>query len=125
MNNVRTPAKFLHCFQYTTCIEDSTTVVVIVFYTIFVRCLQTILEIVIVVDEIYLHACGLNRSNFYNKGVISIIDDQVHTGEANYFMQLISALVNVSPFRHKCPDFTAFFLYCLWKVSTYIGHFGF
>ena len=63
------------------------------------------------------------EATFIIKGVVSIIDNQVHTGEANHFVQLISALVNVSPFGHKSSDFTAFFLYRLWKVSTYIGHF--
>ena len=56
---------------------------------------------------------------------VYFIDNQVHTGEANHFVQLVPALVNVSPFGHKSSDFTAFFLYRLWKVSTYIGHFGF
>ena len=84
-----------------------------------------VLKIIIVIDEIYLHACGLDRSNFYNQGVVSIIDNQVHTREADHFVQLISALIDVSPFGHKGSDFTAFFLDRLWKVSTYIGHFGF
>ena len=125
VNDIRTPAKLFHCFQYTACIENGTAIVIIIFYTIFIRCLHTILEIVIVIDEIYLHACGLDRSNFYNQGVVSIIDNQVHTREADHFVQLISALIDISPFGHKGSDFTAFFLYCLWKVSTYIGHFGF
>ena len=125
VNDIRTPAKFFHCFQYTACIENGTAIVIIIFYTIFIRCLHTILEIIIVIDEIYLHACGLDRSNFYNQGVVSIVDNQVHTREADHFVQLISALIDISPFRHKGSDFTAFFLYRLWKVSTYIGHFGF
>ena len=125
VNYIGTPAKFLHGFQYTTRIEDSAAVVVVILYAVFVHSLHPILEIIIIIDEIYLHTCGLNRSNFYNKGVISIVDDQVHTGEANHFVQLVPALVNVSPFGHKSSDFTAFFLYRLWKVSTYIGHFGF
>ena len=55
---------------------------------VFVHSLHPILEIIIIIDEIYLHTCGLDRSYFYNKGVVSIIDNQVHTGEANHFVQL-------------------------------------
>ena len=62
---------------------------------------------------------------FSKAGNDSIVDNQVHTREADHFVQLISALIDISPFRHKGSDFTAFFLYRLWKVSTYIGHFGF
>ena len=122
---VGTPAKFLHCFQHTACIKDSTTVVVIVFHTIFIRCLQAILEIIIIIDEIYLHTCRLDGSDFYNQGMVSIVNNQIHTGKANHFVQLVSAFIDVSPFGHKGSDFTAFFLDRLWKVSTYIGHFGF
>ena len=50
------------------------------------------------------------EATFIIRGVVSIIDNQVHTGEANHFVQLVPALVNVSPFGHKSSDFTAFFL---------------
>ena len=39
---------------------------------------------------------GLDRSYFYNKGVVSIIDNQVHTGEANHFVQLVPCLLYTS-----------------------------
>ena len=55
VNDIRTPAKFFHCFQYTACIENGTAIVIIIFYTIFIRCLHTILEIIIVIDEIYFY----------------------------------------------------------------------
>lgn len=101
VNYIGTPAKFLHGFQYTTRIEDSAAVVVVILYAVFVHSLHPILEIIIIIDEIYLHTCGLDRSYFYNKGVVSIIDNQVHTGEANHFVQLVPALVNVSPLGIK------------------------
>ena len=67
VNYIGTPAKFLHGFQYTTRIEDSAAVVVVILYAVFVHSLHPILEIIIIIDEIYLHTCGLDRSYFYNK----------------------------------------------------------
>ena len=59
------------------------------------------------------------------KRVVGIIDDKIHAGETYHFMQLVSAFIDVSPFGHKCSDFSAFFLNCLRQISAHKGHFGF
>ena len=60
MDNIGTPTQFLYCFQYTTCIENSTFVIVRVFYSVFISYHLTVLEIIIIINEIYLHAGGLD-----------------------------------------------------------------
>lgn len=67
-------------------------------------------EVVIVVDEVYLHTCRLDRGNLDDERVIGIVNDEVHAGESYHFMQLVSAFVDISPFGHKRSDFSAFFL---------------
>ena len=57
--------------------------------------------------------------------MVGIVDDKVHTGETYHFVQLVPALIDVSPFGHKRSDFSAFFLDCLRQVSANKGHLGF
>ena len=38
------------------------------------------LKIVFIIDKIDLHACGLNGSYLYNKGMVSVVDNQIHAG---------------------------------------------
>lgn len=79
----------------------------------------------VVVDKVNLHAGRLYGSYFNDKRMVGIVNDKVHAGETYHFVQLVSALVDVSPFGHKRSDFSAFFLDCLRQVSANKGHFGF
>jgi len=76
------------------------------------------LEIVFIVNEVYLHSGLLNRSNLDNKRVIVIINDEIHPAESDYFMQLVSSFINNAKPRHKCSDFPSFLLCSLWKVPA-------
>ena len=110
VDDVGTPTQFLHRFQYAAGIEDGTGIIVFILFTIFVCYLQAVLKVVIVVDEVYLHTCRLDRGNLDDERVIGIVNDEVHAGESYHLMQLVSAFVDISPFGHKRSDFSAFFL---------------
>ena len=125
MDDVRTPTQFLDCFQYTACIENSACIVVFIFNAVLINHLQAVLKVIVVVDKVNLHAGRLYGSYFNDKRMVGIVNDKVHAGETYHFVQLVSALVDVSPFGHKRSDFSAFFLDCLRQVSANKGHFGF
>src|SRR3712207_9110372 len=122
VDDVGAPAQFFHRFQHASGIEYSATVVVVIFHTVFIYYLQSVLKVVVIIYEIYLHAGRLDRSHFDDERMIGVIDNQIHARQTNHLMELIPAFIDISPFGHKSSDFTAFFLNCLWKVSTYIGH---
>ena len=86
---------------------------------------RSVVEIVIVVNEIYLHACGLQGGNLYNKRMVSIINDYIHSTEADNFVELIAPLVNTTVFRHKGAHFITFFLNALRNFSASERLFGF
>ena len=78
MNNIGHPTQFLHRFQHTTRIEDGTFDVVNIFSTLVINKHTTFVEIIIIIDKIYLHTCCLNTCHFDNKWVVGIINNDIH-----------------------------------------------
>lgn len=101
MNDVRTPAQFFDGFQYATGIEYGTSIVVLVFISVFVSDLQAILEVIVIIDKVYLHTCSLYGCYLDDKRMVRVINDQIHTGKAYHFVQLVSAFVDISPLGMK------------------------
>ena len=99
VDNVRTPTQFLYCLQYSTSIENGTCIIILVFNTVLVNHLQAVLEVIIVVDEINLHAGGLYGCYLNDKRMVGIVDDKVHTGETYHFVQLISAIIILQRYK--------------------------
>ena len=79
------------------------------------------LEVVIVVNEIYLHARGLQGRHFDDELMVGIVDDDIHAGEADYFVELVAPFVDISVFGHERAHFVAFFEYGLRKDAGYVG----
>ena len=121
MYDFRTPAKLLHCLQHTAGIENGTFVIVGIFVSFLISYHLAVKEIVIVVDEVHLHACRLDGSDFDNQRMIGVIDDQIHARKADNFVKLVSSLIDISPLGHKGANLTAFFLNVLWKFSAHDG----
>ncbi len=79
----------------------------------FMLCRVVAVEKVIVVDKIYLQACGLQCGHFNDERVVGVVNDNVHARETNHFVQLVASLVDGSVFRHECAHFGALFLKAL------------
>jgi len=76
------------------------------------------MEVIIVIYEINLHSCRLNRCYFDDKRMIRVIYDNIHPGKTDYLVKLITPLVDNTPPRHECSDFTTVFLHRLRYAAT-------
>ena len=76
------------------------------------------MEIILVVNEIDLHARCRNRRNLDYKRSVNIVDDYVHSGKSDDFVELILALIDTAISRHEGSDFLLSFLNTLWKISS-------
>ena len=75
----------------------------------------------LVVDEVDLHACCWDRSHLDDELVVAVVDDEVHAGEADDFMQLVLAVVYLAEFGHEDPDFASHFLRSCGQVASKDG----
>ena len=122
MNHIGHPTQFLHGLEYTARIKYGTLGIVCVLRSVLIGAHLSFVKIIIVVDEIDLNASGLNGSHFDDERVIGLIDDDVHSRQANHFVQLVTALVDIAPFRHKRADLVSTFLNALRQLATDRGH---
>ena len=113
MNHVGTPAQFLHRLEHTARVENGALHVVRIFLIILIKHHLTLVEVVIVVNEIHLHTGRLNRSHLDNQWMVRIINDNIHTRQTNHLVQLVAALVDISPAGHKRANLVATLLYGL------------
>ena len=118
----RAPTQFLYCLKNAACKEDGALVVVAVVVAIGVAGHLTIVEIVVVVNEIDLHSGRLQRCHLDDERVVCVIDDKVHARQAYYLVQLVASLVYVAPLWGENPDLLAHVLCCLWQVAANGGH---
>ena len=124
VDNVGGPPQLLHRLHHATHKEDAA-LVVIGAHGLFGHPVGTTLKIVVVVDKIDLHTSRLNRSYLDDKGVIGVVDDQVHTRQPNDLVQLITTLVNRPVLRHKRTNLVPSILNTLRQMATYMGNLRF
>ncbi len=74
-----------------------------------------VLEILVIVDEIDLHARSLQRSDLYDERVVGVVDLKVHSRKADYFVKLVATLIDTAVFRHECAHFETVFLHFVWN----------
>jgi hypothetical protein len=113
VNNAGIPTQFFDCLEDTPGKESRPLIVVFEKFTVFVFKFRFSLEIVIIIYEIYLHACLLNGGHFDNQWAVGVVDDNVHPRKSDNLVQLVAPFVDVPVFWHKGPDFFAPFLYSL------------
>jgi len=118
VNYIRTAAQLSDGFNNSPGKENSPFVIVLVLVAGSIGHSVLALEIIIVVDEIDLHACTLNGSYLYDEGMVGIINYQIHPGKADNLMKLVSSLVNGAITGHECPDLLPPFLYALWQITA-------
>ena len=111
MYDLGAPALFLDSFYYAEVEEDSAFVVVAVFNSVLVFCHQTVMEVIFILYEVYLHTCRLYRSNLDDQRMVCIIYDKVHAGKTYNLVKVVASGIDVSPQRRKYSDFLYFVLY--------------
>src|SRR5690606_17647510 len=82
------------------------------------------LEVLFVVQKIYLHACSGNGCYFNNKGVIIIVDYNVHSREPDHLVQAVTAFIDIAKPRHQYAYFIPFLLHGLRKLAGNFRNFS-
>ena len=59
---------------------------------------------------------GCNVATFNNEGMVSIVDYDIHPGEAYYLVELVAALIDSAIARHKSSHFRPELLYSLRQI---------
>ena len=118
MDDIGRPTQFLDRLQHAAGKENRTLGVVGEGFSLGIGQRSLAVEVVLVGDEIHLHTGGGQRRYLDNQGPVHIADDEVHTRQADDFVQLMLALVDTSEAGHKRADFFLKFLYPLRQVSS-------
>src|SRR4030043_428784 len=118
MYNIRCPPQLFNRLDNTPGEEERTFIVVFKFISGSIGNNMLSLEIIIIIDEINLHSGTLDRSNLYNKRMISVVNNQVHPGKPYYLMKLIPPLINTSVPGHKSTDLLPLFLNSLGQIPS-------
>ena len=101
VNHVRSPSELLYGLEYSSCKEDGPLSVVAEEFTILVAVDTLSVEVILVVNEIDLHACCRNRCNLDYERSVYIVDDDVHSRKTDHFMELIFPFIYTSVPRHE------------------------
>lgn len=126
MDDVGRPVEFFHRFNHAAREKHTTEVVVLAENAVVVADLVLFLrKKIVVIDEVNLHPRLLNRCHLYDERVVGIVDDEVHSREADDLMQLVAALVDGAIAGHENTDFLAVFLRGLGQVSANEAHLRF
>ena len=76
------------------------------------------MEIVFVVDEVYLHACRRNGRHLDHERPVDIVDYDVHAGKADHLVKLVLSFIDAAVSRHEGPYLLLPLLDSLRKVSS-------
>ena len=102
---------FADGFNHATVEEDGAIVVVLAELAVLVEYHVFLFgEEVIVIDEVDLHSGFLDRGDLDDQGVVGVVDDEVHSRQADHFVKLVAPFVDDTVSRHENPDFLALFL---------------
>ena len=119
MDDIGHPTQLLYRFKHATGKEDGTFAVVGILLTVLILCHETLHEIVVVVDEIDLETSLRYGCDLDDQRMVCVVDNEIHSRETDYLMQLSTSLVDIAPLGHKCPYFVACFLHFVWQVAAH------
>ena len=80
------------------------------------------MEVVVVVDEVNLHACSLDGGHFDDERMVGVVNHDVQTRKADDFVELVTSFVDVAPLGHECADFSSSVLNGLREFSSSCCH---
>ena len=121
MDYGRRPAQFLDRLQHAAGEKDGPFVVVGEFRTFAVGQHGLAREIVVVVDEIDLHARRGDRGDLDDELVVVVVDDEVHARKTYYLVELVPAFVDTAVARHEGTDFVPTLLHRLRESAAKSG----
>ena len=121
MDYIRCPSELLDSLKYSSCEEDGPLAVVCKELSVFVAVDALAVEVILVVDEIYLHPCGRDGRDLDYQRTVDIVYDYVHSGEADNLMKLVLPFVDASVARHERTNLLFPFLNALRQISSYFG----
>ena len=101
MDDIRCPAKLLHCFENASCEEDRSFAIVLEEFAVVVAVNALAMEIVLVVDEIYLHSRCRYRCDLDHERSVHFVDHDVHAGKSDHLVELILSFVDASVAWHE------------------------
>jgi hypothetical protein len=105
------PAELAYSFDYAA-YEEYTAFVVLLRHGVDFKVFGTLTqEIVVVVDEIYLHTRGLQSRYLDDEWVVVVVNNYVDSRKADYLVELVAAFINASVARHECSDFQPLFMH--------------
>ena len=81
-------------------------------------------EIVVIVDEVDLHAGRGNRSHLDDELVVVVVDDQVSSRQPDHLVKLVAALVDTTVRRHVRPNLVPPLLHRLHQLPAQHRLFG-
>ena len=114
MNHVWSPSELLHCLQDTAGKEDRSLAVILEELAAFIAVDALAVEIVLIINKVYLNSGGRNRCNLDHKRSVDIVDDDVHSRKTDHLMKLVLSLVDTAVSRHECSDLFLTLLNTLW-----------
>jgi hypothetical protein len=103
VDEVGYPPEFFDGFQCAADVENTACVVVFKLFAGVGTDISLTFEKVFIINEIYLHTCGLYGGYFDGEGVIGIADNEIHTGEAYDFVELVTPVINGAELGHERP----------------------
>ena len=95
MDDIRCPALFLHCFQDSSGKEDCTFVVISEESAFCIAEDTLAVEVVFIVDEIYLHT-GSSGCYLDDQRSVDIVDHDVHSRKSDDFMELVLPFIDAA-----------------------------
>ena len=118
MDDIRGPAQFLHGFQDTAGEENGPFAIVGEEFSVFVPEDELALEIIFVVDEVYLDTGRRNGGDLYYEGMVSLSHYDIDARQADNFVKLVLAFVDAPVARHEHTDLPTPLLDALGKFTA-------
>ena len=101
MDYLGNPTQFLDGFQHAVGIEAGTLGIGGIFVSVLVVCHLVVGEEFIVINEVNLNAGTGYACHLDDERMVCVINYQVHSAEADNFVQLVASFIDDTPFGHK------------------------
>ena len=122
VDDVWSPPELLYSLKYSAGKEYGSFSVILEELAAIVAIDALAVEIVLIINEIYLDSGSRNRCNLDHKRSVDIVDDDIHSREADHLMKLVLSLVDASISWHEGSDLLLSLLDSLRKVSADVGY---
>ena len=119
MDDVRRPVQLLDGFNNSFGKENRPFVIVREQIPVLIGKNRLSPKIFLVVNEVDLHALLGDRGHFDDQGHVHVVDDQIHSRQTDYLVQLMSPLIDHSKSRHEHPNLGTLVMHLLWHFKSH------